>query len=252
MPRLPTLLLLLALAMSLSACRQPAEASQSAPLVADTHATAPVVVELFTSEGCSSCPPADELLAELHEAHGDHLIALAYHVDYWDRLGWADPYGDASYSERQRAYARAGDGRVYTPQMIVGGTQGFVGSNRAHAQSAIGDANELAVDISLSAQVNGSDAVIDISILDAPDSSVLHLMLVQKATHTDVRRGENRGRRLNHVRVVRQLVTVPPVPGSHTISLPDGLQAGDVQVVALVQDGPVGRILGAAETRVLS
>ncbi|GAB5534536.1 MAG: DUF1223 domain-containing protein [Rubricoccaceae bacterium] len=247
-----TPLLIVALAMALGTCRQPAEASQPELVEIDMPTTSPVVLELFTSEGCSSCPPADALLAELHAAHGDHLIALAYHVDYWDRLGWADPYGDPAYSQRQRAYARAGNGRVYTPQMIVGGTNEFVGSNRAQAHAAIGEANELMVDVSLTAQALGTDAAIEVFIAEAPEASVLHLALVQKATSTDVRRGENRGRRLEHVRVVRQLVTGPAMSGSHTLRLPDGLRAGDVQVVALVQDGPVGPMLGAAETSVQS
>ena len=244
--------LLLVLSIGLSACHQPVETALPPPVEAESSTQFPVVVELFTSEGCSSCPPADQLLAELHDLHGDHLIALAYHVDYWDRLGWADPYGDAAYSQRQRSYARGGDGRVYTPQMIVGGTDGFVGSNRDRADTAIHNADALTVDVALSAQMQDEEAVVEVSVSDAPDSAVLHLALVQKTTSTDVPRGENRGRRLDHVRVVRQFVTVPSLSGSHSLSLPDGLRAGDVEVVALVQEGPVGRMLGAAETIVLS
>jgi hypothetical protein len=94
------------------------------------------VVELFTSEGCSSCPPADQVLADV--SHGAGVYALEYHVDYWNSLGCRDPYSAAAYSDRQRAYADAlGEDQVYTPQMIVNGTNAFVGSNRQRAEAAI-------------------------------------------------------------------------------------------------------------------
>ena len=101
----------------------------------------PVVVELFTSEGCSSCPPADELLAKLDKTQliaGVEIIPLEFHVDYWNELGWTDPFSSSLFSERQNSYARAfGNGRIYTPQMVVDGGAEFVGSNSGRAYEAI-------------------------------------------------------------------------------------------------------------------
>ena len=235
------------------ACQPPAEASTpDAPLPAtmapgaSVDATGPVVVELFTSEGCSSCPPADRLLAELDE----RVVALAYHVDYWDRLGWADPYGDAAYSARQRAYAGTLDGRVCTPQMVVGGTRGVVGSGATAARAAIEAAPALRVPVRLEARLDGRAVVVGAAAPDAPDGAVLHLAIVQRTASSDVRRGENGGRRLDHVRVVRALETVETPPGTARLPLPDGLDASEVCVEALVQRGRVGPIAGAAEGRV--
>ncbi|MDX1440758.1 MAG: DUF1223 domain-containing protein, partial [Rubricoccaceae bacterium] len=189
------------------------------------------VAELFTSEGCSSCPPADALFAELAEREG--VIALAFHVDYWNRLGWRDPYSQAAFSERQRAYARNLDGRVYTPELIVNGRVGLVGSRRHDVETAIADALKTASSISLKLEASAEDGVVIARFIvnGVPDGAVLQLALVERSTSQDVSRGENRGRTLTHTNVVRVFDTVPAVSGEQTLLLPDDLSPSNTRVV---------------------
>lgn len=169
-----------------------------------------VLVELFTSEGCSSCPPADDLLAELSASPlvaGTTVVPMAFHVDYWDRLGWKDPFGDPAYSQRQRTYAGLLKSEsVYTPQMIVNGTVGFVGSDRRAAENAIGRAGRNAparIKI-VTAAVEGKQVKLSIGLqrLEASDLT-LWAAIVENNLVSNVRRGENRGRTLKHQAVVR-------------------------------------------------
>src|SRR5690349_4207594 len=136
------------------------------------------VVELFTSEGCSSCPPADKLLAEL--AHKPGVYALEFHVDYWNSLGWRDPYSAAAYSNRQRDY---GD-EVYTPQMVVNGTNVFVGSNRQSAEAAITSALAAAPRVSLTAKVDANR--LDYRQTGAPEGARLCVAVVDAHRTTKV------------------------------------------------------------------
>src|SRR5690606_4371889 len=120
--------------------------------VADSTVQGPrAVVELFTSQGCSSCPPADALLTSLSER--DDVVALAYHVDYWDYIGWEDTFGDKGFSDRQRGYAKSwGSSRIFTPQMVINGAEGVVGSRRDEVQDALTSAQ---LPLSLSLGVHG-------------------------------------------------------------------------------------------------
>ena len=135
------------------------------------------VVELFTSEGCSSCPPADAVLRDLAaraDETGEPIYALSFHVDYWDRLGWADPYADAAHTARQRATAAAGGfdaGRVFTPAMIVGGADGFVGSNRRTAEARVAEAlaTPPPATVRLSARGEGGAVSVGYAVEGAPD-----------------------------------------------------------------------------------
>jgi hypothetical protein len=214
---------------------------------------APVaVVELFTSEGCSSCPPADRLLYDLADRDDARLFPLAFHVDYWNRLGWTDPFSDAAHSQRQRAYARAvGSGRVYTPQMVVNGEREFVGSRRAAAEGAIQhalSAPALAT-IELHVALEGSEVRIDYAVTDAPDGAALHLALVQRRAEQAVPRGENAGRTLRHANVVRAFETVGAGEGSQTLGLPSDLDAENAAVVAYAQVPDTKQIVGASRLR---
>lgn len=228
----------------------PVEAT-TAPVALQTPTTEtePIaVIELFTSEGCSSCP-ADRLLLDLAARKDARLFPLAFHVDYWNRLGWTDPFSDAAYSKRQRAYARAvGSGRVYTPQMVVNGTDEFIGSRRVVAERAIQRALDAPArsTIDLGTEITGASVQIEYDVVDAPSGAVLHLALVQRQAEQAVPRGENAGRTLRHANVVRAFETVPAGSGSQTLALPGDLDADNAAVVAYVQTSGMQQIIGAA------
>ena len=226
----------------------------------------PVLVELFTSEGCSSCPPADSLLQMLdaQPVAGAQLIVLSEHVDYWNQIGWKDPYSSALFSDRQSAYARRfGGGTVYTPQMIVDGTQEFVGSDGHEAQKAIEKARsieKLPVNISnVSMATSGTlHARLDIPVLpESLRSKSADVFIVTALNHAEaqVLRGENEGRRLSHVAVVQSVTKVGSLNKMKNfaedlyVKVAPGSQAENLRVVVFVQESGSGRILGAALQR---
>jgi len=168
-------------------------------------AEGPLVLELFTSQGCSSCPPADDLLARLARAGslGDRPLApLSFHVDYWNDLGWADPYSSPAWTERQRQYARViGDDRVYTPELVVGGATGMVGSNLAAVTDAIQRAAHPAL---LPATARWTADAVTVTAT-APGDAEVWVAIWEDGTRTHVARGENAGETLASERVVRHL-----------------------------------------------
>jgi hypothetical protein len=177
----------------------------------------PVLVELFTSEGCSSCPPADRQLTFMQtnqSTAGAEVITLAYHVDYWDRLGWKDRFSSAEFSERQNSYTVAkGLDSNYTPQMIVDGGSQFVGSNARNADRAVSDAAKVAKGtIGLSASDGKLNVLID--SLPQHDSAVILLAVAEDKLETEVRAGENGGRKLGHTGVVRSLSQIGTIAPS--------------------------------------
>jgi hypothetical protein len=200
------------------------------------------VVELFTSEGCSSCPPADRVLADLASRPG--VYALEFHVDYWNSLGWRDPWSAAAYSDRQRRYADAlGEEQVYTPQMIVNGTNAFVGSNRARAEAAIAGAAPARVPLTIARTGQG----LRYEAAAAPAGARLCVAVVDAPRTTKVPRGENAGRTLTHARIVRGFTDLV-LSRAGSLPLPAAVPPGGA-VVAFVQEKGSGAILGAAETR---
>ncbi len=213
------------------------------------------VVELFTSEGCSSCPPADELLSTLAEdarRGGKPVYLLAFHVDYWDRLGWTDPYADAAFTRRQHRYAEHFASRnVYTPQMIVNGSVEFVGSNRARANREIEQAlkRESTVSIDLKTPSRAGEAVtVEYAISPARAKTLLHIALVERDLLTQVQRGENAGRALRHDNVVRHFQTIKldgVGNGTAELILPTSLRTQNSSIIAYVQDAGDMSILGA-------
>lgn len=204
------------------------------------QAAAPVVVELFTSQSCSSCPPADALLAELSRTRPD-ILALDFHVTYWNRLGWKDPYSLPQATERQRRYAGLlGQEGMYTPQLVAGGRHQAVGSDRRAVLAAIAAAaSDTAVPLRLARDAAG--LVLDVGT--GPGAGTLLLVGFDPAHTTRVAGGENGGRTLTEVNIVRSLVLAGPWHGAAaTLHAP---QPAGERTAALLQ-GDDGRILAAA------
>jgi hypothetical protein len=234
------------------------------PMALAENGAVPVLVELFTSEGCSSCPPADELLMRLVQTQpipGVQIIALSEHVDYWNRLGWKDPYSSAAFTERQNGYARVfGDDDIYTPQMVVDGGVAFVGGSESKAREAIAAASRLpkaGIEIKTGDRQDGSAPPLVIRVASSGDfkpgaEAEVLLALIEDGLRSDVSRGENAGRKLVHTAVVRRLTTLGSVklsrgnvftaePGFSKDWKKDRLRA-----VVFVQDRASRRVLGAA------
>jgi len=224
---------------------------------------APVVLELFTSEGCSSCPPADALLSKL-DSSNKSVIPLAYHVDYWNHLGWLDPFSSHEWSERQSAYARAlnlsGD---YTPQMVIGGGWQCVGSDGRSIARAIAEARSASAlgRISLRTKLSGARpqtlrVKVDARILRAADTGPLVVMLAiyENGLVSKIEGGENGGRQLTYDYTVRNLLPafeLKPVKGASAlkelnVDLHRSWSVDHLGVVAFIQDAASLRIDGAA------
>lgn len=223
-----------------------------------------VVVELFTSEGCSSCPPADALLKEISEKRpvpGAQVVALEEHVDYWNHLGWRDPYSTAEFSERQSDYAHVfGSDGVYTPQMIVDGQTEFVGSRTAEAREAIQKAaNRPKVEISLVEGTNFSSDKPSISVqirnpggISVRGEAELWIAVTEKGLQTDVKAGENSGETLKHAAVVRSLRRIENVRDLSgynrqvQVAINPGWKKENLPVVAFLAEKNSRKIIGAA------
>lgn len=246
-----------------------AAALSAAPSPGGDGAIAPAfaLVELFTSEGCSSCPPADALLGELASrgrTKGLSIYCLAFHVDYWNQLGWTDPFSAAEYSTRQKTYARVmRSPQIYTPQMIVNGTEEFVGSDRLRAEHVIDAAlsRSASVKLNLQAARERGDSQepsptatvattrVTYAVTGGPKNAVLHVAAVESGLASSVSRGENAGHVLRHENVVRAFSTVPlekGMAGTVTLTVPQGTVAGHTSIIGYVQDGSTMAILGAA------
>jgi hypothetical protein len=228
-----------------------AAASLTAPYFASpaSAATAPVLVELFTSQGCSSCPPADKLAGELIGQPGVTVVSL--NVDYWDYLGWRDTLAKPEYTQRQMAYAHSrGDNDVYTPQMVVNGSFHAVGSNRSAVETAIANARRSAPAVALQIRATDNDIIIDMPNGDSASDATLWVMSIAPAVNVKIERGENAGSTITYYNVVRKLASVGSWNGSaSTIKLPrKGIISGDCKgCIAVLQKKHVGPVLGLAK-----
>jgi hypothetical protein len=209
----------------------------------------PVVVELFTSQGCSSCPPADAFLGEL--VGEGNVLALAYHVDYWDYIGWKDPFASPEFTQRQHDYKRSlGTRMIYTPQMVVDGQIDVVGSHRAAVRSAIvQSAARVKFPISIDADGSGELLARLPATADAiAEDAVVWLIRFDGKHETAIKRGENSGATLTDYNVVRDMRQLGEWTGQ-AIDLPLGIRKDELGTggcAVIVQNGPTGPVIGAA------
>jgi hypothetical protein len=214
------------------------------------------VVELFTSEGCSSCPPADEAVTEIAGEYKDNVYILGFHVDYWDRLGWKDAFSDASYSNRQQHYAHyLGLTSIYTPKVIVNGNTEFVGSNKIQLHHVINEELEKNDPINIALQAKTEDnktANLEYRIVRA-SGNILNIAIVQLHGQTEVKGGENGGKQLRHINIVREFKTIDisNETGNISLPLPKGLPLKDLRIIVYLQDKNNWHIKGAAETDIV-
>ena len=199
---------------------------------------APILVELFTSEGCSSCPPADRLLESLDP----QAIVLSEHVDYWDSLGWRDPYSGHANTQRQEAYARGfGIAGPYTPQMVIDGVTEFVGNDARRATLEIERArSRQKTGVHLSRTAAGVRVQID----PAAQAADVWLALADDSGTSQVAAGENKGRRLHHVAILRSLRKIAAVKRDAGFARDIQVPPGAGRVIVFVQDSGLGRVYG--------
>jgi hypothetical protein len=216
-----------------------------------TKAKNAVVLELFTSQGCSSCPPADKLLGTY--TSNKNVIPLSFHVDYWDRLGWKDPFSSHDYSERQYKYASALKSSVYTPQLVINGETQMVGSEAGKIASAINKMlkGEPKVNLSLEkTEVNNDKINIRFSVSGNINNSLLNIALIEKKAVTGIGAGENRGATLTEYNVVRGFTTVDSIKEGENmlaLTIPSSLQPGNRQLVLFLQQKSDNKITTAGK-----
>jgi hypothetical protein len=227
-------------------------------IIRPAHAEPRAVVELFTSQGCSSCPPADQIIGDL--AKDPSVIALSLPIDYWDYLGWKDTLADSRFSARQKAYSQMrGEREVYTPQVVVNGSAHVIGSDRRGIESAIDDTKKADGVMSVPVSMTLAGKQINISVAasskgPATGHGEVWICSISKAVPITIGRGENRGREITYHNVVRNLLKVGDwngTSGSWTVPLENISREGVDAAVVYVQDGnrdKPGPMLGAAYT----
>jgi hypothetical protein len=214
------------------------------------------VVELFTSEGCSSCPPAEKALAQLAGEYPEQVYPLEFHVDYWNRLGWKDIYSAAGYTQRQQQYAKTFNlESIYTPEAVVNGQKEFVGSEQTKLNAVVRDELSATTNMPLNltaASPEGDKVIVHYNSKDAGAATTLQIALVQLHAASQVLGGENEGLHLQHINVVRDFQSVAirsgaPVTGNTALRIPEGLTAKDLKVIAFLQN-KTGKITSAEST----
>lgn len=245
-------------AVFMAACgsqNQYAETPAAAPASATSAEVKPVVVELFTSEGCSSCPPADkqlEFLARQQPVTNADIIALAFHVDYWDNASWRDPFSSPLFTQRQELYVRQLKlDSAYTPQMVVGGTINLVGSDGNRALTAVMESVRAASGTVKSA-IEGEKVKLDISDLPKHGAATVYIAATEDNLKSNVSGGENAGSKFVHTSVVRELKPVATISGTDSafsvaaeLPFSQSWKRADVRYVAIVQDNTDRKIIAA-------
>ena len=206
------------------------------------------LIELFTSEGCSSCPPADEALEEIQKKYNDKdVLVLSYHVDYWNKLGWNDIFSDASFTQRQEYYSNIFRlNNIYTPQVVVNGKKEFLGSDKNKLISSIEEQlnEESAVSIKLNV-VQNTEGKIDVHYsaegTEAKKEQAI-LVLIQKKSISEIKKGENKGKILHHINIVRNIFYLPLKEKTTSFTIPAGFSKEDFFVAGFIQDKKSGKI----------
>lgn len=227
---------------------------------ADLQAQGPVLIELFTSQGCSSCPAADKNLSEIiqkAEKDGKPVFGLSFHVDYWNYIGWKDPYSRREFTDRQQRYSETlGLESIYTPQMIVNGKVEFVGSSKTGAEKAIGEAQKQKpmYQISISNVIVSDNQVsLQYSLDKDPVGEILNLAVVERDVENYVPRGENSGKKLHHDNVVKAFKTIPLQRQGHLELTIPPVNSAKASMIVFIQDKQwrvltsLGRTFGKAD-----
>ncbi len=215
--------------------------------LAEDVATSPVVLELFTSQGCSSCPPADALLTEL--ADNDDVIALALHVDYWDYIGWKDIFANPAFTARQKLYAQSSGKRmVYTPQMIIGGEDTVVGSQPMEVADMIKTHQDKGMPVDLSMTRDGDQVTVSARAAPLAEPAILQLVRYIPQRTVEVKRGENAGRIMTYSNIATDWTPVTEWDGIEAFEMSFDV-IGQDPVVAILQMQDGGPIIGAARVR---
>ncbi|WDF57728.1 DUF1223 domain-containing protein [Flavobacterium sp. KACC 22758] len=208
------------------------------------------LLELYTSEGCSSCPPADELLGKIqNELKDKNIYVLSYHVDYWDKQGWKDIFSNADFTKRQYDYAKYMEkDPIYTPQVIINGKIDYVGSQETSLRNGIKSAlsKPVSTNLSLEASQNANSLSVNYNVESTSKNSRLLIAVVQKEAKSNVKRGENAHRVLSHYQIVRNLQSVDlnkAKKGTALVHLPKNYNAHDFEIIGFVQDMNSGAIL---------
>ena len=211
------------------------------------------VVELFTSEGCSSCPPADQAVADLALENKPSVYILCYHVDYWDRLGWKDAFSSAAFTSRQKEYAEGLRlNTIYTPQIVVNGTAEFVGSDRELLHNSLqkelthSSTNQITISCR---RIEPNQIAVEYRVQNGETN--LHIALVQPSANVAVKAGENGGKSLHHINIVRDFKTISiqsKLDGEVQIAIPDDIKSNSIKLIAFTQSSKTLRITGATET----
>ncbi|QLC64936.1 DUF1223 domain-containing protein [Flavobacterium sp. LPB0248] len=209
------------------------------------------LLELYTSEGCSSCPPADELLGKIQNEYRDkNVYVLGYHVDYWDKQGWKDIFSNADFTKRQYDYAQfLGKEPIYTPQVIINGKTDYIGSQETSLRNGIKSALSKPVSASLNLEVSQNENLISVNynVEGTSKNSRLLLAVIQKEAKSNVKRGENANRVLSHYQIVRNLQSVDlnkNKKGTASVRLPKNYNGQDFEIIGFIQDMNSGAILG--------
>ena len=214
------------------------------------------LIELFTSEGCSSCPAADEVLEEIQKKYSDKsVLVLGYHVDYWDKLGWKDIFSDGSFTQRQEYYSTILHlNSIYTPQVVINGRKEFIGSNKSKLISSIEEQlkESSAVSIELNVVQNTGEKIevhYSAKGVDAKKDQAI-LVLIQKMAVNEIKKGENKGRTLHHINIVRNIFYLPLKEKTTNFTLPAGFSKKDFFVAGFIQDKRSGKIKAIQSSQV--